>query len=182
MDAIEQVVARDAIRQLACRYALAVDGKDLDGIAVLFVEDVDNGRYGPGREGVKTFYDHVLRRFHCTMHLVANHVIDFDDDEHAHGVVYCRAHHHMLEPEHWFDQALAYWDTYERVGDSWLFRRRKLKSWYRQEFGHPEHGTERVIVEPDTEGSARGAQLPEGFPTFDEFWSRPPRLLPDERS
>lgn len=178
MDALDELVSRDAIRQLTYRYALAVDGKDLDGIAALFAKDVDNGRYGPGREGVKTFYDHVLRRFHCTMHLVANHVIDFDDDDHARGVVYCRAHHHILEPEHWFDQALAYWDTYERIDGAWLFRRRTLKSWYRQEFGHPEHGTERVIVESDTVGAARGTQLPEAFPSYEEFWSRPPRPLP----
>jgi len=172
MDALEELVARDRIRALAQRYALAVDGKDLDGLAALFVEDVDNGRYGPGREGVKTFYDHALRQFHCSMHLVANHVIDFDDDEHAHGVVYCRAQHHVLEPEHWFDQALAYWDTYERVGTGWLFRRRRLKSWYRQEFGHPEHGTERLVTAPGAEGPMRGAQMPEAFSTFEAFWSR----------
>lgn len=178
MDAFEELIARDKIRQLAHRYALSVDGKDLDGIAALFMEDVNNGRYGPGREGVKTFYDHVLRRFHCTVHLVANHVIDFDDDQHAHGVVYCRAQHHVLEPEHWFDQALAYWDTYELVGDEWLFRRRNLKSWYKQEFGHPERGIERVVTPPADEGSMRGVQMPEAFPTFEAFWARPPRDLP----
>jgi hypothetical protein len=123
MDAIDELLARDRIRQLAQRYALGVDAKDLDGIAVLFAEDVTNGRYGPGRAGVKMFFDHALRAFHCSMHLVANHVIDFDDDDHAHGVVYCRAQHHVLEPDHWFDQALAYWDTYEHIGDDWYFRR-----------------------------------------------------------
>ena len=85
MTALEEVIARDSIHQLADRYALAVDGKDIDTISRLFVEDVDNGRYGPGREGVKTFYDHVLRGFHCSMHLVGNHPIDFDDDDHARG-------------------------------------------------------------------------------------------------
>jgi ketosteroid isomerase-like protein len=181
MDPLEELVARDKIHQLADRYALAVDGKDLDGLAALFVEDVDNGRYGHGRDGVKTFFDHALRNFHCSMHLVGNHVIDFDDDDHAHGVVYCRAQHHVLEPEHWFDQALAYWDTYERVGDRWLFRRRRLRSWYQQEFGHPQHGTERVVSAPATEGSMRGAQMPAAFSTFEEFWSRSPRPLPRSR-
>jgi hypothetical protein len=144
MDALQELVARDRIHQLADRYAVGVNAKDLEAIASLFVEDVNNGRYGLGREGVKVFYDHFLRPFHCSMHLVANPVIDFDDDDHAHGVVYCRAHHHVLESEHWFDASLAYWDSYERVGDDWFFRRRNLKSWYRQEFGHPEHGTERI--------------------------------------
>ena len=178
MDSLEELVAREKIRQLAQRYALCVDGKDLDGIAALFVEDVSNGRYGPGRRGVKNFYDHVLRNFHCSMHLVANHVIDFDDDEHANGVVYCRAHHHATEPEHWFDEALAYWDTYERVGDDWLFRRRQVKSWYRQHFGHPTLGSERVVPQPAPSGPMRGQQMPSAFPHFEEFWSRAPRPLP----
>ena len=178
MEPLEELLARERIRQLAQHYALAVDGKDLDGLAVLFVEDVNNGRYGRGREGVKTFYDHVLRNFHCSMHLVANHVIDFDDDRHAHGVVYCRAHHHVLEPEHWFDEALAYWDSYERVGDEWLFRRRKLKSWYHQEFGHPSQGSERVTPKPAASGPQRGVQMPEAFPAFEDFWAREARPLP----
>ncbi|MBL7488193.1 nuclear transport factor 2 family protein [Frankia sp. AgB1.9] len=180
MNAIEQLLARDQIRQLAERYALAVDGKDLDSLAELFADDVSNGRYGPGRAGVRTFYDNRLRLFHCSMHLVGNHVIDFDDDEHAHGVVYCRAHHHVTEPEHWFDLALAYWDTYERSGDGWVFRRRRVKSWYRQEFGHPEHGTERVLAAEGQAGPMRGSRMPEGWPTFDDYWARPPAPLPGD--
>jgi hypothetical protein len=180
MNAVDELLARDQIRQLAVRYALAVDGKDLDGLAVLFAEDVTNGRYGVGRPGVKCFYDNRLRLFHCSMHLVGNHVIDFDDDDHAHGVVYCRAHHHVTdpEPEHWFDLAFTYWDTYERQEGSWLFRRRKVKSWYRQEFGHPGHGTDRVLSVPAETGPMRGGSLPDGWPTFNAFWSRPPVPVP----
>ena len=169
MDAIEALLARDGIRQLAERYALAVDGKDLDGIAALFVADVDNGRFGTGAEGVKAFYDQSLRNFHCSIHLVANHVIDFDDDDHAHGVVYCLSQHHVLEPEHWFDVALAYFDEYERVDGAWRFRRRRVRSWYRQEH------SERVVATPTASGPQRGAAMPGAFPTFDEFWSRAPR-------
>jgi hypothetical protein len=174
MDEIEALLARDRIRDLALRYALAVDGKDLDTLATLFVADVDNGRYGSGPQGVKAFYDRSLRNFHCSMHLVANHVIDFDDEDHSHGIVYCRAHHHVLEPEHWFDVALAYFDTYERVGDGWRFRRRRVRSWYRQEFGHPEHGSERVPATAAASGLQRGGSMPDAFPTFDAFWAREP--------
>ena len=84
----------------------------------------------------------------------------------------------MLEPEHWFDQELAYWDTYERVGDDWFFRRRNLKAWFRQEFGHPTHGTERVCAEAGTSGPMRGSRMPEAFPTFDAFWERDPAPVP----
>jgi ketosteroid isomerase-like protein len=174
MNTLDELLARDQIRQLAERYAVAVDGKDLDAIAGLFTEDVDNGRFGPGREGVKRYFNQSLRNFHCSMHLVANHVVDFDDDEHAHGIVYCQAHHHVLEPEHWFDLALAYWDTYERVSGDWFFRRRQPRLWYRQEFGYPDHGSERVTSTPASPGPLRGGSMPHAFPTFDAFWSDPP--------
>ena len=165
MDAVDELIARDRIRQLAERYALAADGKDLDGLAALFVEDVDNGSYGPGRTGVRAFYDTSLRKFHCSMHVVANHVIDFDDDTHAHGVVYCHARHHVTEPEHWYDHALAYWDAYERVGDQWFFRRRRVRTWYRQEV------RDRVVEAPGETGPTRGGRMPEAFPTFEVFWA-----------
>ncbi len=180
MDQIQELIARDGIRQLAERYALAVDGKDLDTLAALFADDVSNGRFGSGPTGVKAFFDQALRRFHCSMHLVANHVIDFDDDRHAHGVVYCRAHHHVLEPEHWYDMALAYWDTYELVGGAWYFRSRSVKSWYRQEFGHPEHGTERDTLVVPRSAAMRGPRMPEAFPTFEPFWAGPPIPIPGE--
>jgi len=179
VDRLEALLARDEIRQLVERYAVAVDAKDLDALAALFAEDVDNGRYGPGRDGVRTFYDNRLRLFHCSMHLVANHVIDFDDDDHATGIVYCRAQHHLLEPEHWFDLALAYFDTYERHDGAWVFRRRRTRIWYRQEIGHPEHGTERVVAAVAADGPSRGGRMPEAFPTFEPYWSRPPVPLPD---
>ena len=178
MNAIEELLARDGIRQLAARYALAVDAKDVDGIARLFVDDVDNGRYGPGHEGVKLFYDQSLRKFHCSMHLIGNHVIDFDDDDTAHGIVYCRAHHHVLQPEHWFDEALAYFDTYERIDGDWRFRRRRVRSWYRQEVGHPDNGAHRVPAAIVGSGPKRGARMPEAFSTFDAFWSREPLVPP----
>lgn len=169
MDAVDELLARDRIRQLAARYAVAVDAKDLDALAGLFAGDVDNGRYGAGPEGVRTFYDTSLRRFHCSVHLVANHVIDLGvdgEDDRASGVVYCHARHHVLAPkEHWFDEALAYFDTYERIDGAWLFRRRRVRTWYR------ETTTERVVPEVLHEGPKRGGRMPEAFPTFEPFWT-----------
>lgn len=173
MDDLTRLLTLESIRGLAQRYALAVDGKDLEGLALLFAPDVDNGRWGIGRDGVKAFYDQSLRNFHCSMHLVANHVIDIDDDEHARGVVYCYARHHVLEPEHWFDEALAYFDSYERIDGEWCFRRRRLRSWYRQHDGHPEHGNERVVPAIEAAGPKRGGRMPEAFPTFEAFWDIP---------
>lgn len=177
MDALDRLVARDAIRDLATRYALAVDGKDLGTLAELFAPDVDNGRYGVGPDGVMAFYDQSLRNFHCSVHLVANHVIDLNeaDPDHATGVVYCTASHHLVEPDRWFDEALAYWDTYERFGGEWRFRRRRLRSWYRDHRDDPEHGDARLEAAVGTSGPTRGGRMPEEFATFEPFWARPPR-------
>jgi hypothetical protein len=175
MDELDRLLSLEAIRGLALRYALAVDGKDLDTLATLFAPDVDNGRHGTGPDGVRRFFDQSLRKFHSSMHLVANHVIDLDDDDdddHAGGVVYCLAQHHVLEPDHWFDEALAYWDSYERIEGEWRFRRRRVRSWYRQHIGHPEHGTGRTVPDVETSGPKRGGRLPEAFATFEAFWSR----------
>ena len=116
------------------------------------------------------------------MHLVANHVIDFDDETHAHGAVYCRAQHHIVDPapEYWFDEAYAYFDTYEKVDGHWYFTKRDLKAWYHQEFGHPEHGTDRTPPVPFNSAMG-GTQMPEAFATYNDYWSRPPRPLPERK-
>jgi SnoaL-like domain len=141
---------------------------------------VDNGRFGRGPVGVRRFYDQSLRKFHCSIHLVANRLIDLDDPDHAHGVVYCLAQHHVLEPEHWFDEALAYWDTYERIDGGWCFRRRRVRSWYRGLSGHPGYGDARIIPPREMRGPKRGGRMPEALETFQRFWDSPPFGSADE--
>lgn len=178
MDDLQRLVARDAIKDLAIRYALAVDGKDLDTLASLFARDVDNGRFGRGPDGVRRFYDQSLRKFHCSIHLVANHVVEIDEPGRAHGVVYCHAQHHVLDPDHWYDEALAYWDTYEQINGAWLFRRRRVRSWYLVHSGHPEHDQTRIASERVSQGPKRGGRMPDEFPTFSAFWDGPPSGTP----
>ena len=75
------------------------------------------------------FYKDALSHFYRSMHLIAGHVIAFDDSDHAHGVVHCRAEH----------EAGTQWgimvvncnrDDYERHGNTWYFRRRRLQPLY----------------------------------------------------
>ena len=172
MDAIEELLARDQIRQLAERYALSVDGKDVEALVAQFTDDADFGQFGSGAEGVRNRYDFDLRKYHCTIHFVGNHVIDFDDDDHAHGIVYCRAYHHVPEPDHWFDIAVAYWDTYVRGDDGiWRFKERLSKPWYRHVWGHPEQPDARHHVG----GREPGSAMPDAFPAWAQFWEQPPR-------
>ena len=50
---IDRLESAEAIRQLASRYALAVDTRNLDDLVALFVEDVRVGRDSSGREALK---------------------------------------------------------------------------------------------------------------------------------
>ncbi len=128
MDPLAQLLARDQMRQLAERYALAVDCRDLDRLVVLFVPDVDCGRFGTGREALRQSFESQLRGGGPSVMLVANHVIDFDDEEHAHGIVYGIAEAAMAEG--WVRQAIQYHDRYELREGRWLFVRRKHLLWY----------------------------------------------------
>jgi hypothetical protein len=90
---IVDLCAVESIRQLASRYALAVDVRDLDLLVACFVPDVQVGRSSFGREALRAWFSDTLRRFGYTIHLIGNHVIELLDADHAKGVVYCRAEH-----------------------------------------------------------------------------------------
>lgn len=123
MDALAQLLARDQIRQLAQRYALAIDERDLGTLVGLFVPDVDCGRFGRGRDALRESFASQLRETGPTVMQVANHVIDFEEADHARGVVTGIAE--VSHPEGWVRQAIRYEDRYEQRQGSWLFVRRK---------------------------------------------------------
>ena len=96
---LDRMESLAAIQQLPVRYALALDSRDMGSLVGLFVPERPGGS-GPvgagGRpEGIVHPDDPVMR---TSIHLVANHIVDFDDADHARGVVYC---HDELE---WPDQ------------------------------------------------------------------------------
>src|ERR1700693_4407208 len=116
---IDRVESELAIRQLPARYALAVDARDLDAWVALFVEDVDCGKYGRGREALRRFIDPNVRTFYRSHHQICGQVIDFVDADHATGTVYCRAEHEA--GRQWIVMAICYFDSYGgRVG-GWYF-------------------------------------------------------------
>ena len=130
---IERVVARDEIRQLVARYAVAMDARDLDGVVALFVDDV---RVGGGRQGRAALRDdlaHALRDMPLTILNVGTHLIEVDDADHARGVVYCRGELQLGDA--WVVQMIQYRDRYERRDGAWLFARRQHLLWYGREVG-----------------------------------------------
>jgi len=123
VDSLAWLVAHEQIRQLASRYAVALDARDLDTLVSLFVDDVRVGRDHRGRDALRASFTQQLRDLGVTILFVGNHVIDVIDDDHATGIVSCRGEIEM--GQQWVVQAIQYHDTYERREGVWLFVRRQ---------------------------------------------------------
>ena len=121
-------MAHEQIRQLASRYAVALDARDIDTLVSLFVDDVRVGRNQVGRDALRVSFNEQLRDLGVTILLVGNHVIDVVDDDHANGIVSCRGEIEM--GEQWVVQAIQYHDSYERRHGEWLFVRRRHLLFY----------------------------------------------------
>jgi len=149
------------------RYALAVDARDLDSWVSLFVEDVDCGKRGKGREALRAFIEPALRTFYRSHHQVCGQVIDFVDDHHATGKVYCRAEHEQADK--WYVVLICYFDTYERRAGQWYFARRAEKHWYSTDILERPQG-------PDFQRwpawADRKPELPQAFATWRPFWEK----------
>ncbi|MBM4267028.1 MAG: nuclear transport factor 2 family protein [Deltaproteobacteria bacterium] len=166
MDDVSRLVARDEIRQLAYRYALAIDTRNIDTLVGLFVDDVRVGA-AAGHAALRESFEAQLRATGITILFVANHLIDFDDDEHARGVVYCKCE--AQNGDRWIHQAIQYRDTYERRAGRWLFVRRRHLLWYGSEVGQNP-----LALPPANwpESQTGRGTLPESEPTWQEFWRR----------
>lgn len=167
MSGLERVIARDAIHQLAYRYAFAVDARDLDLLVSLFVPDVRVTRETSGREAMRAFWTESLREIGVSILFVGNHVIDFDDPDHARGVVYCRGQ--IQDGDRWIEQAIQYRDRYERRDGEWLFVKRQHVLWYGVETA------ERPLDQPPAnwpEHHAGRGTVPADLPSWNAFWEQ----------
>jgi hypothetical protein len=166
MDDLDRLLAIEEIRQLAHRYSLCVDSRDIDGLVELFVDDVQVGRDRSGRDVLRRDFEQQLRGVGVTILFVGNHIIDFDADDRARGVVYCKAE--IQDGERWIHQAIQYRDRYERREGHWYFVRRVHLLWYGAEPG------ENPLVLPPAnwpEHHTGKGTLPESWETWRRFWA-----------
>jgi hypothetical protein len=157
-DALERLLAYEEIRQLAARYALSVDSRDLDTLVSLFVDDVRTAA-GSGREALRQDFDASLRGIGTSILNIGTHVIDLADADHATGSVYCKGE--IQDGHRWIHQAILYEDRYERRDGTWLFVRRKHQLWYGAEVG----------VNPLTLAPANWPEHHDGMGTVPENWA-----------
>ena len=167
---IDRLESLDAIRQLAAKYSLALDMRDLDAMVNLFPEDVRVSRDESGRAAFKRWMDDTLRQqFTGTSHHIGNHIIEFDDPDHAVGVVYSKNEHET--GGEWVIMQMLYWDNYERIDGMWYFRRRLPCYWYATDLNKPPIG-DRKMRWPGRE-PYEGA-FHELFPSWKTFWDAAP--------
>ncbi len=176
---IDRLESIDEIRQLVSKYSLSLDMRDLDAHVNLFAEDIRVSRELTGRAALKRWLDDTLRlQFTGTSHHVGNHIIEFDNPDRAHGIVYSKNEHETPREDgghEWVIMQMIYWDNYERMdgpnGKRWCFRRRLPCYWYAADLNKPPIG--------DNKMRWPGREPYEGayhdlFPSWAEFWKTEP--------
>jgi hypothetical protein len=163
---LDRMESYAAIRQLVSRYARALDARDMDVVVSLFNPDVRVGGDAVGRDALKEWMSTLMSQMRTSVHLVANHVIDFHDADHASGIVYCRDELERPDTGEWAVGTIQYWDDYLRIDGTWCFDRRRLHRWYLVDW-----------LERPTPGAGvndfshiRERQLPDAYPTWKAFW------------
>ncbi len=166
MSGVERLLAYEEIRQLAARYALAVDSRDLDALVELFVEDVKAAPGRTGRTALRETFEPMLGLEHVSFLNIGTHVINITDRNQAAGTVYCFAE--MGSPGRWDRQAIAYEDDYERRDGHWFFTRRRHQLFYGVD------AMVRPLDQPAALWPARQVgrgNLPEDWPSWQAFQS-----------
>ncbi|MFK7897647.1 MAG: nuclear transport factor 2 family protein [Myxococcota bacterium] len=164
---LDRLESLDEIRQLVAKYCLALDMRDLDSLCGLFPEDVRVSREARGRRALKVWFDQTLReQFTGTAHVTGNHIIEFEDEETARGLVYSRNEHET--GDEWIIMTMMYWDRYERVEGRWLFRRRLPLYWYATDLNKPPIGANKMRWPGQDPYEGGFAAF---FPSWRRFWS-----------
>jgi hypothetical protein len=126
---VARLEALEAIRELPLRYSVAIEHRDVDAMASLFSPNARFGAWGQGEDGLRALVGDTLRSSILAVILVANHLIELEDANRAHGEVWARCYA-QNDPGEFTEQVIKYEDTYERVADRWLFLRRRHRLWF----------------------------------------------------
>ncbi|MGB5076137.1 MAG: nuclear transport factor 2 family protein [Sphingorhabdus sp.] len=165
---VDRLESLDAIRQLAAKYALCLDMRDIDMMVTLFEPDVRVGKQKSGRLALRAYMDATLRSpFTGTSHHIGGHIIEFDDPDHAHGICYSKNEHET--GDEWVIMQMMYADDYVRLDGRWYFARRLPLYWYATDLNKPPVGANKMRW-PGTdwvEGNFHNL-----FPSFDQYWAR----------
>jgi uncharacterized protein (TIGR02246 family) len=165
---LDRIESRDEIRQLISKYSLALDMRDMEAMANLFVPDVKAGGGKSGRQAFRDWLDDTMRKqFDGTSHHVGTTIIEFVDPDNAVGIVYSKNEHEC--GAEWVIMQMMYYDRYTRVEGLWRFARRQPLYWYATDLNKPPVGARKMRWpgrEP-YEGSFHAL-----FPSWKDYWDR----------
>jgi ketosteroid isomerase-like protein len=131
---VQEMLDREAIRDLPVRYCHCVWKNDIEGIVNFFTEDgsisVPNDPSLPGAQG----RDNLLKMYKQALGDLAprpfihNHVVELKGSDRATGTCYVEIRA-TREGKSWIG-AGYYDDEYAKVGGEWKFRSRKVTMYY----------------------------------------------------
>jgi ketosteroid isomerase-like protein len=130
--AIQQLIDREAIRDLVLCYSRAIDRKDIELLRDLYTEDATDTHgdsFDGNAEDYCKFIEGSLPYMQYSGHHVCNHMISVEGDV-GNGEVYCLAYHYIPDqanPGKWVEDFMAvrYIDNYRRCADGkWRFSKR----------------------------------------------------------
>lgn len=154
------------IQQLAYRFAHAHDSRDMAEIEAIFVPATEPLTFPEFNQANALAR---LREYFAfagpTVLFVTNHTIEFINDDHATGRVYCFAK--LSLGDAWVEQAIQYHDVYARHEGRWRFERRRHLLWYGIEL--PERPYDQPKTQWPSNATGRGS-LPEEFASWRDFY------------
>lgn len=143
---IQRLLDRAEITEVQIRYATGTDSHDWELFRSCFTDEVEvDFSDGFGQPVVRLSADDWVKgtaprmeSFKATQHMITNQVITFDDDDHATGVAYVRARHHLPNTTGGSDQTVYgyYTNRFERTPNGWRIAAVKLTPrWMTGNFG-----------------------------------------------
>lgn len=93
---LTELVAKERIRDVLCRYSRGVDRKDFEMVRSCYHPDAtdDHGEYSGGIEGFIEYVQRAVARYAGTFHLLGNMIIEVDGPV-AHAETYSLALHRL---------------------------------------------------------------------------------------
>jgi hypothetical protein len=126
---IEELIAKEEIRELAMLYSRGVDRKDIELLRTLYAADATDhhGSYFSGSAGdYLKFLERSFPHMRMSGHYICNHLVSVDGDR-GEGEVYALAYHLIPDGKGgWLEdmQCVRYVDRYRKEDGRWLFASR----------------------------------------------------------
>lgn len=155
---LQELLAKEAIKDLVVKYCRGVDRQDLAALATLYHPDAQDDHGGFFRGSAAGFLEWlptIFEALQTTVHMVTNHLISVNGDR-AEGEVYVMAYHLMKDGQEAILGA-RYLDKYLCTKGRWQFSHRKaVIDWYRfQAAGHDDKSP----LAPQVANTPRGASI-----------------------